>query len=213
MGIVSRQTEKRVDNRYDVTIITVKPNKHPEALPALRENIAAKGLLACWYSDLGALNQILIIRKITDEGEIGQARLAQTNSSNPFGIGELIAGMASDSYVSLELTEPLEPGEFGPFFEVRTYMLKSGGLPPTVALWRKSVPGRVRISPLLAAMVSLTGPVTRFIHIWPYRSLDERARLRAKAIAEGVWPPPGGPSHVLTQQSDIYLPAAFSPIR
>lgn len=63
------------------------------------------------------------------------------------------------------------------------------------------------------AMVSVMGAVTRFIQIWPYKSLDERTRLRAEVIADGVWPPPGGPSHLATQQSDIYLSAAFSPLR
>jgi hypothetical protein len=62
-------------------------------------------------------------------------------------------------------------------------------------------------------MTSVTGPVSRFLHIWPYRSLDERVRLRAKAVADGVWPPPGGPGQLTAQQSDIYLPAAFSPLR
>ena len=86
-------------------------------------------------------------------------------------------------------------------------------LPPTIEAWRKSVPGRLPLSPVLAAMTSVTGAVTRFMHIWPYKSFDERARLRDKAVADGVWPPPGGPSHLLSQQVDIYLPAPFSPMR
>ncbi len=62
-------------------------------------------------------------------------------------------------------------------------------------------------------MHSITGTVTRFMHIWPYGSLDERSRLRAKALADKVWPPPGGPHHLQMMQSDIYLPADFSPVR
>ena len=65
------------------------------------------------------------------------------------------------------------------------------------------------VSPLLTAMTSVTGTVSRFMHIWPYTSLDERARLRAKAVEDGVWPPPGGPSHLVGQRSDVYLPAPF----
>ena len=76
-----------------------------------------------------------------------------------------------------------------------------------------AVPGRSTVSPLLAAMTSVTGAVTRFMHMWPYKSFDERARLREKAIADGLWPPPGGPGHLLSQQVDIYLPAAFSPMK
>jgi hypothetical protein len=31
--------------------------------------------------------------------------------------------------------------------------------------------------------------------------------------AAGVWPPPGGPGHLVSQQVDIYLPAPFSPMK
>ena len=107
----------------------------------------------------------------------------------------------------------MQPGKFGPCYEVRTYLLKPDGLAPTIALWRKAVPPRLAVSPLLAAMTSVTGSVTRFMHIWPYATLDERTRLRDKAVADGVWPPPAGPSHLASQQVDIYYPAAFSPLR
>jgi len=120
--------------------------------------------------------------------------------------------MTMDTYVSFDFIAPLRPGQFGPCYEVRTYMLKPGGLAPTIELWRKAVPGRATVSPVLAAMTSVTGAVTRFLHIWPYKSFDERARLRDKAVADGVWPPPGGPGHLISQQVDIYLPAAFSPM-
>jgi NIPSNAP len=71
----------------------------------------------------------------------------------------------------------------------------------------------MKISPVLAAMPSVTGAVTRFMHVWPCKSFDERARLRAKAAADGVWPPPGGPGHLPSQQADIYSPAPFSPMQ
>jgi NIPSNAP len=121
--------------------------------------------------------------------------------------------MTMDTYVSFDFMPPMQPGQFGPCYEVRNYVLKPGGLSPTIESWRNSVPGRLALSPLLAAMTSVTGAVTRFMHIWPYKGFDERARLREKAIAEGLWPPPGGPGHLLSQQVDIYLPATFSPMK
>ena len=92
-------------------------------------------------------------------------------------------------------------------------VLKPDGLAPTIELWRKAVPRRAGVSPLLAAMVAATGAAVRFMHVWPYKTYDERARLREKAVADGVWPPPGGPGHLVSQQADIYLPAGFSPMR
>jgi hypothetical protein len=199
---------------YDVTILTVRPGTHPQALAILGKGLSNDpDLLACWYSDIGAVNQILIIRKAGDSAATLDARFAALSAADPLGISEYVVAMAMDSYVPFDFIAPLRPGQFGPVYEVRTYMLKPSGLEPTMAAWRKAVPGRMKISPVLAAMTSVTGAVTRFLHVWPYQSFDERARLRAKAAADGVWPPPGGPGHLLSQQVDIYLPAPFSPMQ
>jgi hypothetical protein len=203
-----------VADHYDVTIIAVRPGTHPPALAALGKTLADdKELLACWYSDIGAVNQILLIRRSPAAATTLDSRLALLKSDSPFGIGEFIVAMAMDTYAAFDFMPPMRAGDFGPCYEVRTYRLKPDGLVPTMELWRKAVPGRSKVSPLLAAMTSVTGEVTRFMHIWSYRSFDERARLRDKAVADGVWPPPGGPGHLLSQQVDIYLPAAFSPMR
>jgi hypothetical protein len=206
--------ESELAEHYDVTTITVRPGAHPQALAALEKRLASDpNFLACWYCDIGALNRILIIRNAGDAAAAIENRFAALSAHSPFGIGELIVDLSLDTYVSFDFMPPLRPGEFGPCYEVRSYMLKPGGLAPTVELWRKAVPGRARVSPVLAAMIAVTGAAIRFLHIWPYKTFDERARLRQKAVVEGVWPPPGGPSHLISQQADIYLPAAFSPLR
>lgn len=200
--------------RYDVTTITVRPGTHPQALAIVGKNlINDASLLACWFSDIGAINQILLIRDGTDGAAAIEARFAALGSENPFGLSQYITAMAMDTFVSFDFMPPMRPGQFGPCYEVRTYMLKPDGVAPTIELWRKAVPGRSTISPLIAAMISVTGAVTRFMHIWPYATLNDRARLRDKAVADGVWPPPGGPGHLISQQVDIYYPAAFSPMR
>jgi hypothetical protein len=201
---------------YDVTIIIVRPGTHPDALARLRHRLPAVQpageFLACWYSDLGALNQILLIRCCDDEASLATERAAVLMSKDPFGVGEFTVGMTMDTYVSFPFIPRMTPGKYGPFYEVRTYVLRPDGLAKTIELWRNAVPGRVTVSPLLAAMYSVSGPVTRFMHIWPYASLDERQRLRTKAVADGVWPPPGGPDQLVAQQADIFLPAEFSPL-
>ena len=109
--------------------------------------------------------------------------------------------------------EPIKAGSYGPVYEVRTYLLKPGGLAGTMEAWRKSVPERMKLSRVTAAMYSITGPTPRFVHIWPYASLEERQRIRKEAVEKKIWPPPGGPDRLLAQQTDIYLPAPFSPLK
>jgi hypothetical protein len=205
---------KKLAEHYDVTIATVRPGTHPQALAALDKTLASDSkLLACWYSDIGALNRILIIRKSADAAKAVANRFAALSARNPFGIGEFVTALSLDTYVPFDFMPPLRPGAYGPCYEVRSYVLKPDRLTPTIELWRTAVPGRAGVSPLLAAMVAVTGAAIRFMHVWPYKSYDERARLREMAVADGVWPPPGGPGHLLSQQADIYLPAPFSPMR
>ena len=198
---------------YDVTILTLRPGTTPRALPILGKALEAQAdrMLACWYTDLGALNRVLIIAKHNAQG--AEARYALASEPNLFGIGEFIMAATFDTFVQFPFMEEIQAGAPGPVFEVRTYSLKPDGLQKTIELWRKAVPGRVALSPLLAAMYSVTGAAPRFMHIWPYKSLDERQRIRAKSVEAGLWPPPGGPDHLATMQSDIYLPAPFSPVR
>ena len=202
---------------YDVTTITVRAGTPGAALPRLGEWLKAnpgKGeLLACLSSDIGPLNQIMLISDHGSEADAAADRERILRSDSPFGLADLIAGMSTDTFVQFPFLSPIKAGRYGPVYEVRTYVLKPHGLPPTIERWQKMVPERMKLSPLLAAMYSTTGTVTRFMHIWPYPSFDERARIRAKAVEMGVWPPPGGPDLLETMQNAIFLPASFSPMR
>ena len=192
---------------YDVTIATVRPGTHPQALARLEKTLVDDlNLLACWYSEIGALNRILIIRKSGGAAKTIADRFAVRNR-------RIHHRTFARQLRAVDFMPPLRPGAYGPCYEVRSYVLKPDGLAPTIELWRKAVPRRAGVSPLLAAMVAATGAAIRFMHVWPYKTYDERARLREKAVADGVWPPPGGPGHLVSQQADIYLPAAFSPMR
>ena len=202
---------------YDVTIITVKPNTHGKALPGVEQWLKAnprKGeFLACLASDIGDVNQILLLHHYANEADLAADRDAVARETNPFGCLDLTERRSTNTFHQFPFLPPLKPGNYGPVFEVRTYLLKPTGLTPTIAAWEKAAPARQKLSPILAAMYSTTGDVTRFMHIWPYPDLVIRANTRKTAIDTGVWPPPGGPDQLLRMHTDIYLPAAFSPIR
>jgi hypothetical protein len=202
---------------YDVTIITVKPNTHMKALPGveqwLKVNPRKGEFLACLASDIGDVNQILLLHHYASEADLAADRDGVARDANPYGCLDLTDGRSTNTFHQFPFLAPVKPGNYGPIFEVRTYLLKPTGLPPTIAAWEKQAPVRMKLSPILAAMYSTTGTVTRFMHIWPYPDLITRANTRKTAIDTGVWPPPGGPDQLLTMHTDIYLPASFSPIR
>jgi hypothetical protein len=202
---------------YDVSTITVHPTAHPKQIPALEQWLKAnprKGaFLACLVAEIGELNKVMLLHHYDSETDLAADRAGIAESANPYGIGEMIASMTSDTFVQFPFLPAIKPGQYGPVFEIRTYSLRSQGLQPTIAAWETAVPARAKMTPLLAAMYSTTGAVVRFMHIWPYPSLEVRAQTRKIAVETGVWPPPGGPGQLLTMANSIFLPAPFSPIR
>lgn len=201
---------------YDVTLINVRPGTMPRALPRLQESLASGPgtLLACWTTDIGMLNQIMVIREFASAQAAGEAREAAVKSENPFGIAEFVTAITSDTFAPLTFLPALKPGTFGPFFEVRTYQMKPGVTTGNAERWQKALPRRTERSALLTAFNSVSGLMPRFIHIWPYKSMDERHSVRTGAVKDGIWPPPGGgEATLLLQQNDIYIPTAFSPIK
>lgn len=204
-------------NRYQVATLTVPIGATPKALPLIRADLASRSaqgrLLACWTSDIGPLNQIMVLRGFAGDAELAAERERVLLGGNPFGIAELIDEMRLDTYAPFPFLPPIEPGADGPFYEVRVYGIKPAGLAPTIEAWRHAVEPRSRISPLVTAMYALDGVTPRFMNIWAYKSLDQRQQARGDAVAQGIWPPKGGPAHLTTLHSSFFLPADFSPLR
>ena len=163
-----------------------------------------------------ALRPSCAIKRVTTDITVGEKieadRKAVTLATDPFGINAYITASNIETYTPFPFMEPVRPGRKGALYEVRTYGLKPDALLPTIEGFGRALPQRVKLSPLLMAMHTLNGPTPRFMHVWPYADLTERQRIRARAVETGVWPPPGGPERLVSQQSDIYVPARFSPL-
>lgn len=202
---------------YSVCSIEVPPGKVNDALAGLGEafksNRVAGELRGCWYAELGRLNRILAISAHATTEALAEAQRNALASENAYGVADIASGITLDAFASFPDFDVLPAGEHGPVYEIRTYQLRKAGLAPTLALWAKAVPARSKLSPLATAMYAISGLVPRFMHIWPYRSLNDRMRVREDAVKQGLWPPPGGLAHIEQMQSEIYLPAAFSPAR
>ena len=98
--------------------------------------------------------------------------------------------------------------------EMCTYTLQPG----TVAAFEESfgtaLPALTKNSPLAAFWHTEAGPLNRVIQVWPYDDLPARTRLREEATKEASklqgWLAKVREFEV-EQQSDIYIPAPFSP--
>ena len=178
----------------------------------------AKGeLLGCWFTDIGVLNQMVVLRGFASLADLQAERDRTHKSSSPFGCGDIYQSLEQHSYQGFPWMKPVRPstesGINGPVYEIRTYGIKPGGVQATIDLWEQYVPPREKLSPCVVAMVALDGPL-RFTNIWAYPTLDARAAARADAVAQGIWPPKGGPAHLTTAMvSTIALPTAVSPLK
>lgn len=202
---------------YSVCSIEVPPARHNAAIAGLKKGLDAGQvggeLRACWFAEIGRLNRVLAIWGYPTAEALAADSQAILARPDPFGVAEIATSITLDSFATFPGVEFLPPGAPGPIYEIRSYRLKRPGLVPTFAAWDKVLKARTAVSPLATVMYALTGIVPRFMHIWPYASLNDRARLREAAVKQGVWPPPGGLDHLETMESEIYLPADFSPLR
>ena len=66
----------------------------------------------------------------------------------------------------------------------------------------------------MGAWYSEFGALNKWVHIWAYKDAAERQRVRAEAVARGIWPPGSAQAgSLLTQENMLVVPASFSPLR
>ena len=174
---------------------------------------ASGTLLGAWTSDIGSLNEIYLLRSFDDVDALMRERERTHRSANPFGCLDHLVSYAQESYRKLDFIGEVEPGAYGPFYEIRTYVMKPNGLVPTMEKWQAALPKREEYSPCTIAMYGIDG-FPRLTQIWPYESLEARGNARGQSVAEGNWPPKGGPDWLTPDMSStIAMPMAFSPLK
>ncbi len=204
---------------YEVRTYDIKPHSMPEALKRFGDAYPARAkyseLAACWTTEIGPLNQLIHVWGYENAGERDRVRgEARKESGWPPAMKELIVDMASEVFIPCPFSPHLTPGDPGPIYEMRIYKIAPGEIPQMIKRWEGAVEERMARSPLAVAMYTDHGPLNKFVHIWPYKSLEHRAETRAKAIADGIWPPKAtAAGAALKQQNLIMVPAPFSPMQ
>ncbi len=200
---------------YELATLSCSLLTFPQVSDGVRAFVStpdAKGeLLGCWRTDIGTLGRMLVLRGFQTPEDLTAERRRALFSANPFNAGSHISALEMDSYAPFPFLPPIKTGAYGKVYEFRTYKLKPGGLPSTLAGWEAAMPAREPMSHLVINMYALDG-APRITHIWPYAGADERFAIRAKSYADGIWPPKGGPEQILEATSTIALPESYSPL-
>jgi len=203
---------------HELLTLDIKVFSNPQVYAALEKNLPAAGgrLLGAFASDIGELSQVLVLREFADANALAQARHALLLAEDPLGCGECLTGMHSASYRLLPFLPPVPGGDFGTgknWYEFRNYQYKQGTTAQTIAAWQDAVPARHALSPLVGAFTALDGVQPRLLNIWAYPSLETRSKARADAVAQGIWPPQGGPASLAAMQATACVPVPFSPLQ
>ena len=202
---------------YEMRTYTLKRGSVPEFEKRTKERLAARleysALGGFWHTEVGPLNQVVHIWPYDDANQRADVRSRAASSDGwPPNNEEFLLEMQSDIMYPAPFMTPLGERDIGPIYEMRIYTYPAGSLPKILNGWSKVIAERQKLSPLAGAWYSDIGALNKWVHLWAYRSFEERLRVREEALSSGVWPPPSGVDW-LRQENKILIPASFSPMQ
>ncbi|MBI4381623.1 MAG: NIPSNAP family protein [candidate division NC10 bacterium] len=211
---------------YEVRTYNLKPHSLPEVEMRFGEAYEKRKeyseLAAIWRTEIGSLNQIIHVWPYKDLEERNRIRATSAKGGGgwPPKFAEFVTTQFSDIMMPFAFSPELKPGKIGPYFEMRTDTYASGELPKLTKVWEKALPVRQKFGPVYAVWYSELGGLNKFVHVYPYPTLDALSETRAKERASGMWPASmvakkeGLPDYqLLSQESKILMPLAFSPLQ
>ena len=202
---------------YELRTYTLPPKQIAEY-----ERLFAKSLATClafspmagfWHTEIGPLNQVVHIWPYDDLNQRAEVRgQASKTAEWPPPTAHITLNMQSEILVPAPFMTPMSARDIGPLYELRTYTYPPGAIPEVIDAWGKSIVAREQLSPLAGCWFSEIGGLNKLIHLWAYRSFEERLSIRAEAVEKGIWPPKGAVAPI-TQENKLLFPAAFSPMQ
>ena len=197
-------------------------NLQPGSVPAFEESFANalphrekySKLGAFWHTDIGPLNQVIHVWPYEDLDERTKIRAEAAKDPNwpPKNDPAMYITMDSEIFLPAPFMRPLGGDQaLGNIYEMRTYTYKVGVMAEVIKRWSEAVPHREEFSPLAAAWYTELGGLNKWVHIWPYKDLAERDRIRAESMQSPHWPAPTR-EFLVGQETKIMVPSSFSPM-
>jgi NIPSNAP len=170
-----------------------------------------------WTSEIGPLNRLVHLWSYPSLDE--RARLRAALAANPAWGRDFLAKFypqlqAQESRILTEQLPFKPPAARGHVYELRRYRVRVGGAREWIEHFRAIMPTREKYSPNVGCWLSETGALHEVTHLWAYRSLDERAEVRARVLADPEWQQFLAVAMPLLthMESSVLAPVAFSPI-
>jgi hypothetical protein len=100
----------------------------------------------------------------------------------------------------------------------RTYTVKPGTMAKQMALYREFglAPQKRHLGEPLAYLITESGAVNTYVHIWVYTDAADRAMKRSAMAADPEWQlylqKSGEAGYLIEQRNNLMTPADFAPI-
>ncbi len=203
---------------YEVRTYTLKPGSvatfeenFAKALP-YREKYSKLG--AFWHTEFGPLNQVIHVWPYESLDQRTEIRAEASKDPNwpPANDPDMYVRLEAEIFTPAPFMRPMGGDQaLGNIYEMRIYTYKTGSMGEVLKRWAAAIPHREEFSPLAAGMSSELGGLNKWVHIWPYKDMEERNRIREEASKSTHWPPPTR-EFLLAQENKLLAPASFSPM-
>jgi hypothetical protein len=189
-----------------------------DSLPA---RTALSPLGACWRTEVGVLNQLILLWPYDDASHFARVRTGATQIADwRSSAAEHIVESDTRIFTAAPFCPPLTPLRVGQLYEIRTYAYETRAIPEVIAAWSEIIDERARHSPFVGAWYSERGELSDWMHIWAYDDAAHRERIREAVSKAGIWPisvvdkrlkrEPRAVS--LRMQNQLVVPTKFSPL-
>ena len=168
---------------------------------------ASGRLLAAFRTEVGRLGRLILLRAFDNANEAAAERARTLEARAPFADNAVVTAYQQESYRQLPFLRPLTKIAVSPIYEIRSYALRPGGLPSTIAAWERAIGPAARYTRHLVTCLYATDGVPRITHIWWFDSFEQRLNLRASHYAAGTWPPIGAPEQIAEAWSTLAVDA------
>ena len=202
---------------YEVRTYTLKPGSVQAYEDNFEEGLVEREkfspLVAFWHTEIGPLNQVIHVWPYENLEERNRIRGESVKSGKwPPRHDDLILNMESEIWTPADFMQSISGAQkLGNIYEMRIYTYKPGSLGDALKKWGEAIEFRERYSRLAFGMYTDIGGLNKWMHVWPYEDLQDRAKTRAEAMKDPNWPP-ATREFIVKQENKILVPASFSPL-
>lgn len=209
---------------HELRTYTIQPSKFKDfiahtAKVGIKLRTKHSKLAGYWTTEIGELNQVVHLWEYEnfDHRARVRAALAKDKAWNTKYVSR------SRPMLQHQESMVLVPADFWPFtppsgngiYELRSYRLQAGKVPEWLEYFKTGLQARVKYSKPVGIWSSELGELNRVVHLWPYESLEHRARVRKAFMADPLWKETVAKLQPLMQvmESKILVPTEFSPLK